>query len=162
MLILRRRTCYHRGGEEERWSGVAWHAPMPSDHPRQALTRLEGTPDIYQYTGVARGSHRPLDDVSLHIASHCFAPGGHAERRPPMKSSSYGERDYAFGRAMLTLRTTIGTQDPRRGGCPCRAVRPGILLHSGLVAPVHALYRDRPVDSSLSTRSEGQRHTQEL
>ena len=25
-----------------------------------------------------------------------------------MKSSSFGERDYAFGRAMLTLRTTIG------------------------------------------------------
>src|SRR5712692_5149823 len=108
MLILRRLMCYHRGGEEERWSGVAWHAPMPSDHPRQALTHLERTPDIDQYTGVAWGSHRPLDDVSLHITSHCFAPGGHAERRPPMKSSSYGERDYAFGRAMLTLRMTIG------------------------------------------------------
>src|SRR5713101_6938027 len=108
MLILRRLMCYHRGGEEERWSGVAWHAPMPSDHPRQALTHLERTPDIYQYSGVAWGSHRPLDDVSLHITSHCFAPGGHAERRPPMKSSSYGERDYAFGRAMLTLRMTIG------------------------------------------------------
>src|SRR6266480_298175 len=54
------------------------------------------------------GSHRPLDDVSLHIASHCFNLESHAERRPPMKRSSYGERDYAFGRAMLTLRTTIG------------------------------------------------------
>src|SRR6266852_6817208 len=81
---------------------------MPSDHPRQALTRLEGTPDIDQYSGVAWGSQRPLDDVSLHIASHCLATGGHAERRPPMKSSSYGERDYAFGQMMLTLRTTIG------------------------------------------------------
>src|SRR6266852_2842567 len=81
---------------------------MPSDHPRQALTRLEGTPDIDQYSGVAWGSQRPLDDVSLHIASHCLAPGGHAERRPPMKSSSYGERDYAFGQMMLTLRTHIG------------------------------------------------------
>jgi transcriptional regulator with XRE-family HTH domain len=25
-----------------------------------------------------------------------------------MKRSSYGEQDYAFGQAMLTLRTTIG------------------------------------------------------
>src|SRR5438067_1801928 len=47
------------------------------------------------------GSHRPLDDVSLHIASHCFNLESHAERRP-------SERDYNFGRAMLTLRTTIG------------------------------------------------------
>src|SRR6266567_808749 len=54
------------------------------------------------------GNHRPSDDVSLHIASHCFDLVGHTERRPSMKRSSYGERDYAFGRAMLTLRTTIG------------------------------------------------------
>src|SRR5260370_33823502 len=107
MLLIRRRMCYHSGGEEERWSGVAWHAPMPSDHPRQALTHLERIPGIDEYTGVARGSHRALDDVSLDIASHCFAPGGHAERRPPMKSSSSGERDDAVGPALLTLRTTI-------------------------------------------------------
>ena len=44
---------------------------MLPDHPRQALTRLEGAPDSHQYTGVAWGSHRPSDDVSLHIASHC-------------------------------------------------------------------------------------------
>jgi len=75
MLIIRQGMCYHRGEEEERWSRVAWHAPMPSDHPRQALTHLERTPDIDQYSGVAWGSHRALDDVSLHIASHCFAPG---------------------------------------------------------------------------------------
>src|SRR5216684_7530818 len=42
--------------------------------------------------------------ISLHIA-----PVGHAERRPPVKRSSrYDERDYAFGQAMLTLRTDIG------------------------------------------------------
>src|SRR5260370_9102315 len=41
--------------------------------------------------------------ISLHIA-----PVGHAERRPPVKRSSYGERDYAFGQMMLTLRTHIG------------------------------------------------------
>ena len=76
MLIIRRRMCYHRGEEEQRWSGVAWHTP---DHPRQALTHLERTPDIDQYSGVAWGSHRALDDVSFHIASHCFALVDHAE-----------------------------------------------------------------------------------
>jgi hypothetical protein len=42
--------------------------------------------------------------VSLHIASHGFDLVGHTERRPPMKSSCYyGERDYAFGQALLVL-----------------------------------------------------------
>src|SRR5260370_518066 len=98
--------CYHRGRESQGLYGFVWQ--FPPYNPRQALTHLEGTPDIYQYSGVAWGSHRPSDDVSLHIASHCFALVGHTERRPPMKSSLYGERDYAFGQAMLTLRTTIG------------------------------------------------------
>src|SRR5216684_3923994 len=40
---------------------------------------------------------------SLHIASHLWD----TERRASMKTS-YGERDYAFGQAMLTLRATIG------------------------------------------------------
>src|SRR5437588_5510797 len=43
---------------------------------------------------------------SLPIAS--FAPVGHTERSARMKRSLYGERDYAFGQAMLTLRTAIG------------------------------------------------------
>ena len=29
MLVIRQRMCYHRGRAEERWSGVAWHAPRP-------------------------------------------------------------------------------------------------------------------------------------
>src|SRR6266704_3780622 len=37
-----------------------------------------------------------------------LAPVGHAERSALMKRSSYGERDYAFGQTMLTLRTAIG------------------------------------------------------
>src|SRR6184192_3182889 len=37
-----------------------------------------------------------------------FAPVGQAERSARMKPSSYGERDYAFGQAMLTLRTALG------------------------------------------------------
>src|SRR5437588_2612532 len=37
-----------------------------------------------------------------------FACVGQAERSARMKRSSYGERDYAFGQAMLSLRTDIG------------------------------------------------------
>src|SRR5437870_10630565 len=37
-----------------------------------------------------------------------FARVGQAERSARMKRSSYGERDYAFGQSMLTLRTTLG------------------------------------------------------
>src|SRR6266849_7074164 len=37
-----------------------------------------------------------------------IAPGGRAERSARMKRSFYGEADYAFGQAMLTLRTSIG------------------------------------------------------
>src|SRR5436305_1320497 len=43
---------------------------------------------------------------SLPIAG--FAPVGQADRSARMKRSSYGERDYAFGQAMLTLRTALG------------------------------------------------------
>src|SRR6266567_2708105 len=57
---------------------------------------------------MCRESQRTSDGVSLQLASHCFALVGHTERRPPMKSSSYGERDYTFGQMMLTLRTNIG------------------------------------------------------
>jgi DNA-binding transcriptional regulator YiaG len=33
---------------------------------------------------------------------------GHMESKAKMDGSTYGERDYAFGKAMLTLRTNIG------------------------------------------------------
>src|SRR2546421_1504074 len=44
----------------------------------------------------------------LHITPLCVAPPAHAEWRPLVKRYSYGERDYAFGQMILTLRTTIG------------------------------------------------------
>src|SRR5271157_5706229 len=53
-------------------------------------------------------SHSPTDGVPLPSTSHGFAQSGHAERRPPVKRFSYAERDYAFGQAMLTLRTNLG------------------------------------------------------
>jgi len=46
--------------------------------------------------------------MSLALALHCFAPLGHLEGRLPVKRFSYGERDYAFGQRMLTLRTALG------------------------------------------------------
>src|SRR5712691_7897025 len=47
-------------------------------------------------------------DVSLPGAPHGFALEGYRERKAPMNRSTYGERNYAFGQAMLTLRTGIG------------------------------------------------------
>src|SRR5258708_11093451 len=46
--------------------------------------------------------------MSLPMTCHSFAPVGHAEGRLPVKRSLYGERDYAFGQRMLTLRTALG------------------------------------------------------
>jgi transcriptional regulator with XRE-family HTH domain len=52
------------------------------------------------------------EEVTVHqMASHFIflASAGQAEGRAPVKKTSrYGERDYAFGQAMLTLRTSIG------------------------------------------------------
>src|SRR2546421_5246642 len=42
------------------------------------------------------------------ITSPGFASSSHTERSMLMKRSSYGERDYAFGQAMLSLRTVLG------------------------------------------------------
>src|SRR5437868_13947283 len=62
-----------------------------------SIRGIPGEVTIHQMAG-----HFP----SLPIAG--FAPVDHAERSARMKRSSYGERDYAFGQAMLTLRTAIG------------------------------------------------------
>jgi len=44
MFVIRQCMCYHRGREEERWSGITWHT---LDHPGLALARLEGTSDSH-------------------------------------------------------------------------------------------------------------------
>src|SRR5258708_38587202 len=69
---------------------------------------MEGAPASYQYTGGARRSHGTTDDISLPIASWWCALLGQAEGRSAMNRSLYGERDYAFGQRILTLRTQIG------------------------------------------------------
>src|SRR5207302_559382 len=44
----------------------------------------------------------------MSLPIHFLAPVRYLERSALMKRFSYRERDYAFGQAMLTLRTTIG------------------------------------------------------
>src|SRR2546425_8585087 len=59
--------------------------------------------------GISR--ERSVHQIACHFLSlpiPGLAPVGHAERSARMKRSCYGERDYAFGQTMLTLRTAIG------------------------------------------------------
>src|SRR6266480_4694178 len=44
----------------------------------------------------------------MSLPIHFLAPVRYLERSALMKRFSYGERDYAFGQAVLTLRTSIG------------------------------------------------------
>src|SRR6266571_9241074 len=49
--------------------------------------------------------------MNRHVTSHCLTVcrcDGSREGKPPVKKSLYGERDYAFGQLVLTLRTTLG------------------------------------------------------
>src|SRR5436305_2755655 len=72
--------------------------------------RLSSIVEVYS------SSYAKSPDTGLHsrvafcplIPSHRCIFGRHAERNARMKRSSYGEPNYAFGQAMLTLRTTIG------------------------------------------------------
>src|SRR6266567_4227474 len=97
--------CYHRGRESQRLYGFTWQCPI---QPQTSVDPLGAHPTNTSIPDVAWGSHCPSVDVSLHLASHCFAPVGHAGWRSLVKSYSYRERDYAFGQMMLTLRTNIG------------------------------------------------------
>src|SRR3989440_9770053 len=72
--------------------------------------RLSSIVEVYS------SSYAKSPDTGLHsrvafcplIPSHRCIFGRHSERNARMKRSSYGEPDYVFGQAMLTLRTTIG------------------------------------------------------
>ena len=47
--------------------------------------------------------------MRCHFTSTCFVSrAGQAERSALMRRSSYGERDYAFGQLILSLRSAIG------------------------------------------------------
>src|SRR6266446_2463281 len=69
---------------------------------------MAGSPDRHQSSAGAWGNHRPSAPMPPAITLHGSARVGRAERRPPVKRSSYGERDYAFGQLMLRLRMGIG------------------------------------------------------
>src|SRR5215467_13550525 len=104
-LVVCFKICYDSRGEER----VEWVAcqlvqttltrgmtPRGS-HPRDPRSvRVAGNGPVAQLTG------------HLSSASHGRAGPAHAEGRRPMKTTSYGERDYAFGQRMLKLRTSIG------------------------------------------------------
>src|SRR5258708_321156 len=101
-LVIRQKICYHTRVKSKGASGVSRRSPDPHN-PRGPAWSASNS---YKYTGKTRGSQPPSDVMSLPI--HRLAPVGHVERSARMKRSSYGERDYAFGQAMLTLRTTMG------------------------------------------------------
>src|SRR6266566_3745432 len=107
MFVIRQRMCYHRGREEERWSGVFRHSPDP---PQPTWTRLERIQQLSVYWENLGKSA----SIRWHVTSHYFALlawhrwVARQERSTPMKRFSYRERDYGFGQAMLTLRTSIG------------------------------------------------------
>src|SRR5258708_28265176 len=63
---------------------------------------------IQQYSHQPVRSHRTSPLISVPITSHSWVTVQQAIRSGRMKQSPYRERDYAFGQAMLTLRTTIG------------------------------------------------------
>jgi len=91
------------GWQGERSSLVVALSPHTSVDPRgahpTALSILGGSREVSVH-------QMPCHFPSLPI--HRLAPVGHAERSALMKRFSYGERDYGFGQAILTLRTTIG------------------------------------------------------
>jgi len=52
LLLVGQHMCYHRGRQSQGVDGVA--SPSHPSTPRQALTRMEGAPASYQYTGGER------------------------------------------------------------------------------------------------------------
>ena len=99
-------TCVIIRGEnvEVGWVRLAW----PTIPPWTGVDPLGGGTRSSEYTAVSAGSHRPADDVALHITTQCVvAPGSREMRRSLVKRYSYHERDYAFGQLMLSLRMRI-------------------------------------------------------
>src|SRR5258707_1212109 len=106
--------------------------------------------------------------MNRRVTSHCLTVcrcDGSREGKPPVKKSLYGERDYAFGQLVLTLRTTIGLTQAGLGerlGVSRRAVaewegglsypkaeRLQQLIALGVRASAFAAVRDAPGCSEL-------------
>src|SRR6266700_2177856 len=90
--------------------GRVWSLSQFPRPPQSAWTRLERIPHLAVY-GECLGK---TASSRWHVTSHHFALLAWRRwvtwkgRSTRMKRFSYGERDYAFGQAMLSLRTTIG------------------------------------------------------
>src|SRR5881409_3511601 len=87
------------------WSFTTFPRPSTQRGP------ASGVSNTYQYSGSAWGLQPPQGDMLLPncftLLARCWRVTGKAQRTP-MPRHSYRERDYAFGQAMLTLRTNIG------------------------------------------------------
>src|SRR5213592_1477404 len=87
------------------WSFTTFPRPSTERGP------ASGVSNTYQYSGSAWGSQPPQGDMLLPncftLLARCWRVTGKAQRTP-MPRHSYRERDYPFGQAMLTLRTSIG------------------------------------------------------
>src|SRR5450432_2886421 len=76
--------------------------------PRTGVELLGDTPDREKYKRYYLGKSPPM---CWRVTSHRFIvsrSGGSCRKETTMKRTTYGERDYTFGQAMLTLRTNIG------------------------------------------------------
>src|SRR5438270_13824895 len=74
------------------------------------LVRLSSIVEVYSSSSAKSpdtGWHSRVAFLPL-IPPHRCTFERHTERNAPMKRSSYGEPDYAFGQAMLTLRIRAG------------------------------------------------------
>src|SRR5207248_9547741 len=106
-VVIRQIICYHTRVKSKGESGVSHHSPDP---PQPTWTRVERIQHILVYKECLGKSA----SICWHVTSHHFpllvsllwiAQQGRSAR---MKRFSYHEQDYAFGQAMLTLRTNIG------------------------------------------------------
>src|SRR6266699_1429092 len=90
-----------------KWRGcmVSLVTPVQSEIDSDPL----GSPPItVECTGILWGSHYALNGLSLCLAwLLSLNSGGSRQESMPMNSHTYGERDYAFGQAILTLRTAM-------------------------------------------------------
>src|SRR6266849_5841120 len=106
--------CYARGKEEQ---GCAGSFGVP---PSQAFTHVAGTPDSHQYSGWVPGksasSRRRLTSHHFTVLQSVSLRRVTRDQETAVTSYSYGERDYAFGQLILTLRTTIGLSQAGLGG----------------------------------------------
>src|SRR2546421_242763 len=107
LLVIHLKICYHTRVKSEGESGVSRHCPDPPQPTWTSLERIQQLEVYWEDRGKSAS-------IRCHVTSHHFPSTAwrrwvtRQERSARMKRSSYGERDYGFGQAMLTLRSAIG------------------------------------------------------